>query len=75
MIDKTYFLNQIDQYAIDNGVGWGGSTVATKYIYERINDILDMNDYADVAYSLSRLLDELAHNYEIDTGHKIGEDL
>ena len=55
--------------------GWGDSMVATKYIYERINDILDMNEYEDVAYSLSRLMDELANNYKTDTGKLIGEDL
>lgn len=55
--------------------GWGNSKVATKYIYERIHDILDMNEYEDVAYSLSRLMDELAHNYKVDTGNLIGEDL
>ena len=55
--------------------GWGDSTVATKYIYERIHDILDMNAYEDVAYSLSELMDELAHNYKVDTGNLIGEDL
>lgn len=51
------------------------SKVSTKYMYERIHDILDMNDYEDVAYSLSRLLDELAKNYNLDTGKLIGEDL
>ena len=55
--------------------GWGDSMVSTKYIYERIHDILDMNDYADVAYSLSEFMDELAHNYKVDTGNLIGEDL
>jgi len=55
--------------------GGGMSTVSTKYIYERIHDILDMNEYADVAYSLSRLMDELAQNYKTDTGNLIGEDL
>lgn len=51
------------------------SKVSTKYMYERIHDILDMNEYGDVAYSLSRLMDELAHNYKVDTGKLIGEDL
>lgn len=51
------------------------SKVSTKYIYERINDILDMNEYEDVAYSLSRLMDELAHNYKVDTGKLIGEEV
>jgi hypothetical protein len=51
------------------------SRVSTKYIYHQIHDILNMNEYADVAYSLSRLMDELAHNYKVDTGKLIGEDL
>jgi hypothetical protein len=52
----------------------GKSTVATKYMYQRIHEILDMEDRADVAFSLSRLMDELAHNYKIDTGNSIGEE-
>jgi hypothetical protein len=28
-----------------------------------------------MAYELSRLMDELAHNYKVDTGRLIGEDL
>jgi hypothetical protein len=47
-----------------------GSSVATKYIYERIHDILDGKD---MAFELSRLLDELAHNYKVDTNKLIGE--
>ena len=85
-IDREYFINQIDQYSIDHdlprGDGmraetqyWGDSTVATKYVYQRIHDILDMNEYGDVAYSLSRLMDELAHNYKVDTGSLIGEEV
>jgi hypothetical protein len=73
MINKEYFLNQIDQYMDDDTNGWGASRVATKYIYQRIHDILNMNAYEDVAYSLSRLMDELAHNYKVDTGKLIGE--
>ena len=71
-IDRNYFLNQIDQYV--HG-GEEDSTVSTKYIYERLYDILSMPDYALVAYSLSRLMDEMAHNYMVDTGRTIGEDL
>lgn len=54
--------------------GWGNSSVATKYIYERVWDILD-GSKKDMAYELSRLMDELAHNYKTDTGRLIGEDL
>lgn len=49
------------------------STVATRYIYQRIHAIMDMNEMDDVAYHLSRLMDELAHNYKVDTGKLIGE--
>jgi hypothetical protein len=50
------------------------SSVATKYIYERLHDILD-GSKKEMAYELSRLMDELAHNYKVDTGRLIGEDL
>jgi hypothetical protein len=46
------------------------SSVATKYIYERLHDILDSKD---MAFELSRLMDELAHNYKVDTNKLIGE--
>jgi hypothetical protein len=52
--------------------GFGNSSVATLYIYERVHGILDSKD---MAFELSRLLDELAHNYKVDTGKLIGEDL
>jgi len=74
MLDKEYFLHQIDQY-IGAETKVRPSKVCTKYMYERIHDILDMDDYADVAYSLSRLMDELAHNYKVDTGKLIGEEV
>jgi hypothetical protein len=51
------------------------STVATQYIYQRIHDILDVKQVIDVSFELSRLMDELAHNYKVDTGRLIGEDL
>lgn len=53
--------------------GFGNSSVATKYIYERVWGILDGPD--DLALGLSELMDELAFNYKIDTGKLIGEDL
>ena len=52
--------------------GFGNSSVATLYIYERVHGILDSKD---MAFELSRLLDELAHNYKVDTGKLIGENL
>ena len=59
---------------IDDNDGWGNSAVATKYIYERVKAILDFHSQEDMAYHLSRLSDELARNYLIDTGNKIGAD-
>jgi len=54
--------------------GFGNSSVATLYVYERVHGILD-GRVADMPHELSRLLDELAHNYKVDTGKLIGEDL
>ena len=54
--------------------GFGNSSVATLYIYERVHGILD-GRVMDMPGELSRLLDELAHNYKVDTGKLIGEDL
>tara|TARA_R110002096_G_C14073848_1_gene675778 strand:+ start:49 stop:225 length:177 start_codon:yes stop_codon:yes gene_type:complete len=58
---------------MDKFNGWGSSTVATKYIYQRIQDILDLKSDEDIAYHLSRLSDELAKAYHGDTNKKIGE--
>lgn len=66
---------QFDTFKRGNNMnGWGNSSVATMYIYERIHAILD-NSKKDMAFELSRLLDEMAHNYKTDTGRLIGEDL
>ena len=45
------------------------STVCVAYIYERLHDALDSDDLAG---EISRLFDELAHNFEVDTGVKVG---
>ena len=42
------------------------SRVDVAYMYEEVHDILNSKDWA------SRLLDMLAHNFNVDTGHKIG---
>ena len=52
---------------------WGNSTVSTKYMYQRIHNILDLNSENEMAYHLSRLMDELAKNYKVDTNQLIGE--
>jgi hypothetical protein len=52
--------------------GWGDSVVATKYIYQRIHTILDLDSADDAYYHLSRLMEELARNYKADTGNLIG---
>ena len=46
------------------------SRVDTIYMYERVREILDMDD---MAFGLSRLHDELAHNFYVDTDRKIVE--
>lgn len=51
------------------------STVETKYIYLRIQSILDGYCDGNVANDLSRLMDELADNYFVDTNKKIGADI
>jgi hypothetical protein len=82
-IDREYFINQIDQFSIEHDLikedemnykleGWGDSMVSTKYIYQRINAMLDMSE-DDISYHLSRLSDELSLNYKADTGKRIGE--
>jgi hypothetical protein len=57
----------------DMTLEWGNSRVATKYMYQRIHAILDIDVSGDVYKELSRLMDELAGNYYEDTGEKIGE--
>jgi hypothetical protein len=52
--------------------GWGDSMVATKYVYQRIHSILDLDNADDAYYHLSRLMEELAINYKVDTGNLIG---
>jgi hypothetical protein len=53
--------------------GWGDSMVATKYVYQRIHSILDLDNAEDAYYHLSRFMKELAMNYKVDTGNLIGE--
>jgi hypothetical protein len=53
--------------------GWGSSMIATKYVYQRVHDLLDADlEGSDLCYELSRFMDELAHNYKVDTGKPIG---
>ena len=52
--------------------GWGDSTIATSYIWSRIHDILDADDYDQMCQELSDLHGELAHNFKVDTGLKVG---
>jgi hypothetical protein len=44
-------------------------------MYDRIHKILDSEWVEDMPFQLSRLMDELAHNYKVDTGNLIGEEL
>lgn len=45
------------------------------YMYERVREILNCEDLDSMAYVASRLSDELAHNYKVDTGNLIGHDM
>ena len=45
------------------------SKVCVAYIYERLHNALDSDD---LAQEISDLNSELAHNFEADTGTKIG---
>ena len=64
--------------------GYGSSMVATKYVYERINDIIansedehriKINTFMELHKSmlseLKELREELAHNYQVDTKENI----
>jgi hypothetical protein len=51
------------------------SRVDVMYMYKRVQEILSCKRGDDMAYAVSRLSDELAKNYVIDTGRKIGQDL
>ena len=48
------------------------SKVNVLYIYERLYDALDSNNIEE---EVSELFDEMAHNFEVDTGGKVGEAL
>ena len=52
--------------------GWGASTVATAYMYQRIHDILNVENIEEMPKELSELYRELAHNFHVDTGVKVG---
>ena len=73
--DAMLLLRDIDPAEYGSEETQSDSRVATKYIYERIHDILDMDTDYDTNFALSRLLDELAHNYKVDTGKLIGEEV
>ena len=49
------------------------SRVDVVYVYERLHDILNQDEWAKMSYDVSRFMDELGHNFDADTGIKIGE--
>jgi len=51
--------------------GYGDSTVATAYVWSRIHDILDADDYDQMCQELSDLHGELAHNFKVIQGLKL----
>jgi hypothetical protein len=48
------------------------SRVNTLYVYERLHECLDSED---IGYAVSRLFEELAYNFHVDTGVKAGHAL
>lgn len=68
-IDRNYFLNQIDQY-IEGAEQ--ESTVSTKYVHQRLWDILNYEWETEMA--ISDFMDELSANYTKDTGLSIWEE-
>ena len=54
-------------------IGWGASTVATKYVYQRLHNIMDMEDEDSLNIALAQFYSELARNYYRDTGQRIGD--
>ena len=58
--------------------GWQDSEVSTKYVYLRLNDILDMYkdmdmmDEDSVKIALSSFCREICRTYFADTGNQIG---
>ena len=54
-------------------IGWGASTVATKYVYQRLHGIMDMEDEDSLNIALAQFYSELARNYYTDTGQRIGD--
>lgn len=75
MINKEYFLHQIDQYMEAETQGYGNSKVATKYVWERIRYIMDNCLGEEMEEQILGFMGELAHNYQVDTGNLIGEEL
>lgn len=53
--------------------GWGDSTIATKYVYDRLQDALLTAFIEDVPYKIQDFMKELEHNYKVDTGNLIAE--
>jgi hypothetical protein len=75
MINKEYFLHQIDQYMRAETQGYGDSTIATKYVWERLRYIMDNCLGDEMADQVWGFMEELAHNYQVDTDNFIGEDV
>jgi hypothetical protein len=55
--------------------GYGDSVVATQYIWSRINYIMSNCFDEELEDQLFSLMDELAHNFTVDTGKKITEEV
>jgi len=53
-------------------IGWQDSEVSTKYVYQRIHEIMDTRDENIRLRDLSIFYSELGKTYFADTGEKIG---
>lgn len=57
-------------------LGWGSSRIATKYVYEQLNDIKNSRGSRyKIRREINKFLESLAHNYQVDTGNKIMEEI
>tara|TARA_B110000908_G_C9973081_1_gene322055 strand:+ start:283 stop:549 length:267 start_codon:yes stop_codon:yes gene_type:complete len=72
--NKNHEENMDKQTDVVKFDGWGNSTTATSYVWERVNDILADNRNSDIEIMRKELANfrrELAHNFSIDTGLEV----
>lgn len=50
---------------------WGNSTVETRYVWERLRYIMENEFGDDLEQAIWDFMDELVHNYKVDTGEDL----